>query len=97
MKYLFLICIISLTSFIAISEKNAATVEQEQGINIFIKCKPVAEYKYLGTIKKGFALTGQPDEMLNSMIKKCKKEFPESDGIIFTSVDFDKADCVKFK
>lgn len=77
--------------------KSLATVEQEQGIYIFIKSKPSAEYQFLGSVKKGIALTGSPEEMFNSMLKKCKKDYPQADGIIFTSAGMDKADCIKFK
>ena len=79
------------------SNNNSATVEQEQGIFIFIKSKPISEYQYLGSVSKSIALSGSPDEMLKSLIKKCKKEYPGADGIIFTSNDMDKADCIKFK
>ncbi len=84
-------------SFKLISDKSLATVEQEQGIYIFIKSKPSAEYQFLGSVKKGIALTGSPEEMFNSMLKKCKKDYPQADGIIFTSAGMDKADCIKFK
>lgn len=84
-------------SFKPVTDKSPAIVEQEQGIFIFIKSKPVAEYQYLGSVKKSFALTGSPNEMLKSMLSKCKKEYPQADGLIFNSIDLDKADCVKFK
>lgn len=79
------------------SDKEKANVEQMDGLYIFIKSKPVAENDYLGSVKKSLALTGNPEEMLNSMIKKVKKEYPSADGIIFTSVSMDKADAIKFK
>ncbi len=88
---------IAISAFTVLSEKNAAIVNQEQGLYIFIQSKPVTEYNYLGTVKKSIAWTGQPEEMLNSLIKKVKKEHPTADGIIFTSADMDKADAVKFK
>jgi hypothetical protein len=84
-------------SFKSVTDKSPAIVEQEQGVFIFIKSKPVADYQYLGSVKKGMALTGAPAEMLKSMLSKCKKEYPQADGLIFNSIDMDKADCVKFK
>ena len=78
-------------------EKASAMVEQQQGVYIFILCKPSAEYEYLGSIQQKAAWTGQPSEMLSGMLKKLKKEYPEANGIIFTSLDMDKADCVRFK
>lgn len=78
-------------------DKASATVEQKQGLYIFIMSKPSLQYDYLGSVKKGLALTGQPEEMINSMIKKVKKEYPKADGIIFTSIELDKADAIIFK
>ena len=88
---------IFLTAFKFLADKGAATVEQKEGLYIFICSKPTAEYEYLGSVKKSMALSGQPAEMLNSMIKKVKKDYPKADGIIFTSPDMDKADAIQFK
>ncbi len=86
-----------LTAFKFATDKGSATVDQKQGLYIFLLSKPTAEYEYLGSVKKGLAWTGQPDEMLNSMIKKVKKDYPKADGIVFTTIDMDKADAIQFK
>ena len=93
------IAIVSLFSFKLIYEakKSTAEAEQQQGLYIFILNKPVLTYDYLGSVKKTLAWSGQPEEMLNSMIKKVKKDHPNADGIIFTTVSMDKADAIKFK
>lgn len=88
---------IFLTAFKMLSDKGSATVDQKEEIYIFICSKPTAEYEYLGSVKKTLAWSGQPDEMLNSMIKKVKKEYPKAEGIIFTSIAMDKADAIQFK
>lgn len=85
------------TAFTLVSDKSSATVDQKQGLYIFILSKPTAEYEYLGSVKKSVAWTGKPEEMLNSMIKKVKKDYPNADGIVFTSVNMDKADAINFK
>lgn len=94
-----IVCIsLMLTAFTIVEiEKDKAKVEQMEGLYIFIKGKPAAEYEYLGSVNKSVALTGKPEEMLNSMIKKVKKEYPQAEAIIFTSVNMDKADAVKYK
>jgi len=91
--------IIITTAFVVqtTTDRSIAQAEQQQGIYIFMLSKPAAAYDYQGSIKKTLAWTGQPAEMLNSMIKKCKKDFPTANGIIFTSIDMGKADCIKFK
>lgn len=93
------IAIVSFFSFKMMYEtkKSTAEVEQQQGLYIFIQNKPVLTYDYLGSVKKTLAWSGQPGEMLNSMIKKVKKDYPSADAIIFTTVSMDKADAIKFK
>lgn len=100
MKKLILIAFIAvgtLTAFRLISNKTTATVDQQQGVAIFMLSKPTSDYEYLGSVKKAAAWTGQPSEMLSGVLKKLKKEYPQADGIIFTSIDMDKADAIKFK
>lgn len=93
-----LLVITSLTSFkLAPDNKATATVERQEGLLIFMLSKPVADYEYLGTVKIKAAWTGEPTEMLNISIKKVKKEYPQAEAIIFTSVGMDKADAIKFK
>lgn len=89
--------IVVLTAFTIVSDKGSATVDQKEGLYVFLLSKPTAENEYLGSVEKGFALTGQPEEMLNSMIKKVKKKYPKANGIVFTNLDMDKADAIQFK
>jgi ABC-type glycerol-3-phosphate transport system substrate-binding protein len=77
--------------------KASAVVDQKEGLHIFIMSRPAGGSEYLGSVKKTVAWSGKPEEMLNSMIKKVKKEYPKADGIIFTNVDMDKADAVIIK
>jgi len=81
-------------------KKSTAEVEQYEGLYVFVDSKPVKEYDYLGTVKASMTLgdtqyTGCRDRM----IKKCKKDYPQADGIIITfkSGGADKADAIKFK
>ncbi len=89
--------VILLTAFTVISDKSTAIAEQKEGLYIFLLSKPTTEYEYLGSVKKVLAWSGKPEEMLNSMIKKVKKEYPKADGIVFTNIDMDKADAIQFK
>lgn len=81
-----------------VEDQAAAKVEQHDGLYVFMFSKPAAAYEVLGTIeKKGLVASGKPDEMLQLMIKKAKKDHPSAQGIIFTEVNMFKADCIKFK
>jgi hypothetical protein len=78
-------------------KKSFGAVDQKEGYYIFILSKPVTAYDYLGSEKKSLAWSGKPEEMLNSMIKKIKADYPKADAIIFTTINMDKADAIKFK
>jgi hypothetical protein len=84
-------------SFKQISPKAAANVEQRQGIYVFVLSKPATDYQVLGTVKKGFSISGQPNELLDAQIKKVLKEFPQANGIIYSSLDMDRANVVRIK
>lgn len=94
----FVLLALFLTAFTLVSDKRSATVEDREGVYIFMFSKPTAEYEYLGTVKKtGIVWTGEPKEMFNILLRRCKKDYPDADGIIFSDVSLDHADCVKFK
>ena len=78
-------------------KRSDATVNQMQGIYVFAQCKPVSEYTYLGSTKIKVVWTGQPEEMLNITLKKIKKDYAQADGVIFTTLQMDQADVIKFK
>lgn len=77
-------------------DKSAAKAEQIEGKYIFILSKPTQQYKYLGSVKKTISLTGQPQELINSIVKKVKKEYPTADGIIFKDLELSSADAIMF-
>ena len=80
------------------SKKDIASVEQAQGMYVFLQSKPLAEYDVLGTVKKtGLVWTGSPKEMYRTLLRRAKKDFPNCDGIIFEDIDMEHATCVKFK
>ena len=97
MKKLLLITAIlfSINSFAGVND--SAIVERIEGIYVFQFSKPLGNYDYQGTVKKLFVISGKPEEMINSLIKKCKKEYPDANAIIITSIDMDKADCITLK
>ena len=77
-------------------KKPLANVEQVEGIYIFLLSKPVTPTEYLGSVKVGSTITGNP---LNVLIRKCKKEYPQAEALIISDPDLQKAkaDAVKFK
>ena len=100
MKKLFVLLaiLICTTAFVVqtTTNKAAATADQEQGMYIFIKSKPVTETVYLGKVTVGLRVTGDP---LSTLIKLAKKEYPDAEALIINETDLQKAkaDVVKFK
>jgi hypothetical protein len=96
---IFFIAVLSLPLFVPFADENKkddATVEQSEGLYIFIMSKPVAETNYLGTLKVGSTITDNP---LHTLIKKCRKEYPGAEALIIDDVNLQKAkaNAVTFK
>jgi len=83
------------------SDKATATVNQVQGVYIFIDSKPVAPYDYLGTVDTKGITTSNPQYIVirDKLIKRIKKDWPAADGVIFSfnAGGRDHADAIKFK
>lgn len=93
-----ILLLFSAPSFAQEADKSLAKADIQQGLYIYMLSKPVSEYEYLGSIKKGgFVISGQPKEMLNIMIRRTKRDYPDADAIIITTLSMDMADVIKFK
>lgn len=79
--------------------KERAKVEQYQGVYIFIDCKPISETTYLGTVKKTIGFSSQYTAIRDALLKKCKKEFNDAEGLLMKFVEggSDTGDAVKLK
>lgn len=78
------LCLMSFTVSYVINNKTAE-VRSVQGINIYAFCTPVVEYNHLGVVKGPKIGSHEFDKLVNQIIKKVKKEFPEAEGIVFDS------------
>jgi hypothetical protein len=76
--------------------KSTADVEQEEGVYVFYRSKPVANYEYVGTYKIGMVWDDKPSLLFNKLVRKTKEKFPSADGIIIAN-DMGKCDAIKFK
>jgi hypothetical protein len=93
------LAVATLTTFSATAQttqKGAATVETYEGFYIYILSKPAVNFTVLGTVKKGLAFTGQPDEMLKGQTKEARKKYPTADGLIF-NLSLDRGEVIKFE
>lgn len=88
-----------LTAFTAIGyelKNSTAEVEQEEGMYVFYRSKPVKEYTYIGTYKIGLIWDNNPRLLFKKLIRKTKDKYPGADAIIIDN-DMEKCDAVKFK
>mgnify|MGYP006879610949 CR=1 FL=1 len=79
--------------------KNQAKVSRYQGLFLFVDSEPLNENKYLGTVISKFSFSSaQYTALRDKMIKKCRKDFSEAEGIIikFISGGTDTGDVIKF-
>ena len=80
---------------------SAATVNQVEGLYLFIDSKPTNDYKYLGSVKYNNALQGNPQYTVirDALIKRVKKDWPDANGVLFhfSSGSADRADAILIK
>jgi hypothetical protein len=83
---------------------DLARVNQYQGIYVFTDCMPEADYQVLGSARpkgKGWAAMGMKDVQYENtrdgMVKVCKEDYPNADGIILHLGKRDEGDAIKFK
>jgi hypothetical protein len=93
---------LSLTTIVAFTVANyepkssTAEVEQEEGMFVFYRSKPVSEYEYLGTYKIGLVWDDKPKLLFNKLIRKTKEKYPNANGVIIDN-EMGKCDAIKFK
>lgn len=75
-----------------------AQVQIEDEMFIFIKCTPVDQYKAMGTVKTGgLVVSAKAEDMIHTLIKKAKKDYPGMQGIIIDNLTFDHATVIQFE
>lgn len=88
------IALITLSAFKTMADYSQAKVNQIQGINVFIASQPTQQYEYLGTITNNW---NYGDKLANKIIAEAKAKYPAANGIIFSNLNLNQADVVKFK
>lgn len=77
--------------------QQPAKLQPYQGANIFYMSTPEREYTTLATFKVKQSFTGEPKEQIKTALEKLRKEYPQADGLIFTDVNMQQAEAIKFK
>lgn len=79
------------------TRKDIATIETVEGYYIFMYSKPIAPTEYMGTIKAKMTWSNTADQVMTSILKQVKKEYPKADGLIFKGSDRFECEVIKFK
>ncbi len=88
---------IAALSFKISLDKTTATTEKLNGVQVFCYSKPVGKYDILGMVKiKGIVKSEKGNHMVGLLAEKATKDYPSGEGIII-SVEFDRAEVIKFK
>lgn len=78
--------------------KNNGLIYQQEGIYVFVLCKPQLDYEILGIVKKPDAMIAESHhKMINMLLQYCKKEYPNAEAIIISDIKMEQADCIRLK
>ncbi len=79
-------------------DKYLAKVNSHYGVLVFIDCKPVNHYVYLGRIDNAGGMNPNYETLRDKLINKSKKKYPDLQAIIpyFSTGGKDPADVIKF-
>ena len=89
--------LLSLTAILFLSAPQTANVETREGVSIFYLSKPTGKYTTVASFKVKQQFTGEPKEQIETALKKLHKEYPSADGLIFTDVNMQLAEAIKFE
>lgn len=82
-------------------DKTMASVQKLDGYYIFVKAEPKAPYEKLGNMESpGMVKSLALNSMLNTFIKKAKKDYPNADGLVFNAAGesgMGSCEVIKFK
>jgi len=80
------------------TDTKNAVVNSEKDLLLFVESKPIESYIELGNIKASLTFSGQYNELKTDIIRKCLKNYPGANGLIFnTEKDCSQAIAIKFK
>lgn len=79
------------------NEYDLAHTKQIENLYVFVNSTPEFENKVIGSVKVGGIVgSSKPEDLLNTLIKKCKKDYPTAQALIVYDLSFEKADVITF-
>jgi len=101
LSILVIVCAVGFSTNHYTSDKATATVNQVNGLYLFVDCTPVSEYKYIGSVKYSSIVQTNPQYTVirDALIKRVKKDWPDANGVMFhfSSGSADRADAILIK
>lgn len=84
-------------AFTVIKDPALAEVRQVDGLNIYLYSEPVDQYEVIGSVKApGLTKTDRVDYLVELIVKRAKKSYPNATGLIFIAgKDSHKAKVIK--
>ncbi|MFN5985235.1 MAG: hypothetical protein ACK46Y_03490 [Fluviicola sp.] len=81
------------------ASKSIAEVSIIDGVSIFTDSKPLSQYDELGVVELSFSSDTQYQSVRDNLIKKAKKKYPNTNGLIFdfNKKGIDKCVAIQFK
>ena len=82
---------------LSIAQQNTGTVNDRDGVLIFVESRPETQYRHMGTVECATLSPDQIDPLINHMIKQAKKSYEEFDALIFRAgKNLCKADVIQY-
>lgn len=88
--------VVVVTSFTTTNDIDLAKVNQVEGVYVFCQSDPVSPGLFMGSVKSGITMNGKPSELLQSLIKRCRKDHPTANALIVNS-DYSRAEAYRLE
>ena len=84
--------------FYSSGQLTLAIVDKSNDISIFIKSRPANEYEVLGKINMPEVVwNGKAAEMIRIGVRRCAKQYPKANGIMFLSAKLGDCQAIEIK
>ncbi len=83
-------------SFRMAVDKQNATVQSVDGVQIFIFSKPTAKYDVSGNIKEATFTSSDNEKRIKNLVERAKEKYPSVEGLIITNT-LKNAEAIRFK
>jgi len=80
-----------------VTGKNTGNVDDVNGVLVFYRSSPVTDFETMGTVKVGLTMSNKPEELIDVLTSKLKKQFPTAEAIVISDPNMNSGSAIKFK